>query len=206
MHSEEKKITTEDDLKEYLDTPEEVEIKVNELVKMIRESKEFTIFTGAGISTASGIPDYRSCADTMLPVGAGSKETDENIQKARDEGNLKFEPKTPDETIECFKRAKPSLSHMSIAKLVQQNIVKNIISQNIDGLHVKSGVPLDRISELHGNYNLEECKSCGNKYFRDFTVRREQGYHNHETDRICDDPNCRWRLYDTIINFGEALN
>ena len=59
---------------------------------MIRESKHFVSFTGAGISTASGIPDYRSGADTVLKTGAGCWEEMANIAKARKEGKLKYEP------------------------------------------------------------------------------------------------------------------
>jgi len=81
--------------------------------------------------------------------------------------------------------------------------LKHIISQNLDGLHVKSGIPLDKISELHGNTNLEICSKCSTKYYQDFNVI-VAGSKNHKTGRKCD--SCQSDLKDSIINFGESLN
>ena len=61
----------ENDTKEYFDSKEEFSEKMNELVKLIKESKNIICFTGAGISTFSGIPDYRSTKETVLPTGPG---------------------------------------------------------------------------------------------------------------------------------------
>ena len=64
-------ITTEEEKKEYFDTPEELDQKVEQLAQWVRESTYMTTFTGAGISTASGIPDYRSGYGTVLETGPG---------------------------------------------------------------------------------------------------------------------------------------
>lgn len=72
-------IKTEEEKKEYFDSPKELEIKIQKLAKLIMKSKHFVAFTGAGISTASGIPDYRSGANTVLPTGPGCWETAANI-------------------------------------------------------------------------------------------------------------------------------
>ena len=85
-------------------------------------------------------------------------------------------------------------------------ILKHIISQNVDGLHLKTGIPTDKISELHGNSNLEICQQCGKKYMRDFQVREAKDYHDHKTSRKCDNPKCAGDLQDSIINFNESLN
>jgi len=84
--------------------------------------------------------------------------------------------------------------------------LKHIISQNIDGLHRKSGVDADRVSEAHGNVNLEMCEKCGANYMRDFKVRTANKVHDHYTGRTCDNRKCGGKLYDTIINYGENLN
>ena len=60
---------------------------------------------------------------------------------------------------------------MSLVELMQKGYLKHIISQNVDGLHRKSGIPANQISELHGNTNLESCVKCGVGYMRDFRVR-----------------------------------
>jgi NAD-dependent SIR2 family protein deacetylase len=102
-------------------------------------------------------------------------------------------------------KAIPSLSHMAIVELMRLGIVKYLISQNTDGLHRKSNVPVERFAELHGNQNLEQCIKCGREYVRDFRTRTAIGVTDHLTGRRCDDPNCRGPLKDTIINFGESL-
>ena len=129
---------------------------------MIRESNHFVAFTGAGISTAAGIADFRSGANTVMPTGPGAWEKAANIHKAKKEGKLteamiknqaKF--KVPSS------KAKPTRCHMALVELMRQGRLKHIISQNTDGLHRKSGVPAENISEVHGNTNLEICKKCG---------------------------------------------
>jgi len=89
---------------------------------------------------------------------------------------------------------------------MKKGYLKHIISQNIDGLHRKSGILSKDISELHGNTNLEICKKCGKDYMRDFRVRTALKCHDHKTGRKCDNPACKGDLYDSIINFGENLN
>lgn len=95
---------------------------------------------------------------------------------------------------------------MAMVELINKGILKHIISQNCDGLHRRSGIPADKISEVHGNTNLEKCKKCGKDYMRDFRTRNSQKVHEHQTGRKCDNASCGGNLYDTIINFGENLN
>ena len=67
--------------------------------------------------------------------------------------------------------ALPSPTHMAIVQLHKQNIVKYTVSQNIDGLHRRSGLPPSQLAELHGNTNLETCQKCKRQYLRDFETR-----------------------------------
>jgi NAD-dependent SIR2 family protein deacetylase len=78
-----------------------------------------------------------------------------------------------------------------------------LISQNVDGLHRRSGFPPELLAEVHGNTNLEYCKKCGKQYMRDYRVRTAQKVHEHKTGRKCV---CGKDLYDSIINFGENLS
>lgn len=95
---------------------------------------------------------------------------------------------------------------MALKELMDRDILKRIISQNIDGLHRKSGIPADQIYELHGNTNLEVCEKCNKDYMRDFRVREAQKNKDHKTSRTCDNKKCNGQLHDSIINFGEDLN
>ena len=92
-----------------------------------------------------------------------------------------------------------------MVELMDKGYLKHIISQNVDGLHRRSGVPAEKLSEVHGNTNLEHCIKCGKEYMRDFRTRNAQKVHSHETGRKCDDVKCGGKLHDSIINFGENL-
>jgi mono-ADP-ribosyltransferase sirtuin 6 len=59
-----------------------------------------------------------------------------------------------------FEEAKPTYSHLALCKLAENNYVHYVISQNIDGLHHRSGLPFDKLAELHGNVFSEECEAC----------------------------------------------
>ena len=92
---------------------------------------------------------------------------------------------------------------MALVEMMNKGYLKHVVSQNIDGLHRKSGIPADQISELHDNTNCELCSKCKTKYMRDFKVRTANKVHDHKTGRKCDNKNCNGDLYDSILNFGE---
>ena len=91
---------------------------------------------------------------------------------------------------------RPTYTHEAIAKLVELGHVKYVISQNVDGIHRLSGIPRDRISELHGNTFHEKCEQCSARYERTFAVRSKatnvpakpcsECRINHRTGRKCE--------------------
>lgn len=85
-------IKYEEEKIEYFDEPEVLEQKISRLAELVRNSKNFSAFTGAGLSTAAGIPDYRSGANTVVETGAGKWEKAANIEKAKKEGKLYQKP------------------------------------------------------------------------------------------------------------------
>jgi len=95
---------------------------------------------------------------------------------------------------------------MALVELMDKNHLKYIVSGNVDGLHRKSGIPASKISELHGNTNLEYCEVCGRQYMRDMRVRNATNVREHRTGRKCESTGCNGFLKDTAINFGEYLN
>jgi len=91
---------------------------------------------------------------------------------------------------------------MSIVRLLEAGYLKYLVSQNTDGLHIKSGVPTDKISELHGNTNVEACAGCGKVFYRSFKVRATQNKMKI-TGRRC--PKCKTPLRYTSVSFGQSL-
>lgn len=197
-------IKTEEEKREYFDTPEELDAKVERLAMEILASEHFVAFTGAGLSTAAGIPDYRSGVNTVLKTGPGCWETAAAIQAALKAGkDVKQIPKAKFRT--SIQRSMPTKGHMALYALMEAGLLKHIISQNVDGLHRKSGVPAAKLTEVHGNTNLEICVKCDKGYMRDYRTRTAQKVHDHLTGRKCDNAACGGALKDTIINFGENL-
>jgi len=91
----------------------------------------------------------------------------------------------------------------ALVELQRRGILKCLVSQNCDGLHLRSGINPTCLAELHGNMNLETCSKCDAKYLRDYDAAT--GLFNHYTGRNCDKPDCAGRLKDSIIHFGENL-
>ena len=84
--------------------------------------------------------------------------------------------------------------------------MKSVVSQNVDGLHLRSGVPHTKLCELHGNVFREVCSACAKEYLRSFDVTEKSAYHRHATPRVCATRSCRAPLADTIVYFGERMN
>ncbi|KAK3199990.1 hypothetical protein Dsin_023405 [Dipteronia sinensis] len=166
---------------EFFDPPKVLLEKIEQLSKLIEKSKHLVVFTGAGISTSCGIPDFRG------PKG---------IWTLQREGKPLPEASLP------FHRAMPGVTHMALVGLEKAGILKFVISQNVDGLHLRSGIPREKLSELHGNSFMEACPSCGIEYFRDFEV---ETIGLKETSRRCSDAKCGAKLKDTVLDWEDAL-
>lgn len=129
--------------------------KITLTAKKIRTSKNLIAFTGAGISTESGIPDYRSQGgiwDKFKPVYFDEFMSSEASRIKYWEQRLHME--------KSLSVARPNTGHLSIARLHKLGLLKAVITQNIDGLHEASGIPKDDIIELHGNTRRVRCMSC----------------------------------------------
>uniref|UniRef100_A0A8C5SIB3 NAD-dependent protein deacylase sirtuin-6 n=1 Tax=Laticauda laticaudata TaxID=8630 RepID=A0A8C5SIB3_LATLA len=173
-------------LPEIFDPPDELERKIHQLADLIQNSFNVVFHTGAGISTASGIPDFRG------PNGVWTMEERGLVPK--------FDT--------TFENARPSKTHMALLELHRVGILHFLVSQNIDGLHVRSGFPRDKLAELHGNMFVEECMKCGKQYVRD-TIVGTMGL--KPTGRLCDVSkqrglrSCRGKLMDTILDWEDSL-
>ena len=129
------------------------------LRELIGSAKRIVAFTGAGISTESGIPDFRS------PGGIWTKYQPIYFDDFMSSEEMRHEAwRRKFATDETMVKAEPNAGHRALAKLVEQRKMTAIITQNIDGLHQRSGVPDSRIIELHGNTTYATCLDCGQRY------------------------------------------
>ncbi|XP_041364441.1 uncharacterized protein LOC121379855 [Gigantopelta aegis] len=165
---------------EVEDDVDTLSAKCQQLANAIKSSKKVVVYTGAGISTAASIPDYRGPNGVWTMLKQGRELEDQDLSDAE-----------------------PTFTHMSITKLYTEGYVNYVVSQNCDGLHVRSSLPRNVISEVHGNMYLEVCPNCKpqQELFRLFDVTEKTGVRRHVTGRKCH--RCSSALKDTVVHFGE---
>jgi NAD+-dependent protein deacetylase sirtuin 6 len=187
-------------LKESFDTPRSLSVKVQRLVDMMRQARarggRVVVCTGAGISTAAGIPDFRG------PQGVWTLEQEEKKRKRHANGASRKRSRDPaaEPASIDFSVAKPTYTHRAIATLVEKGDVSFCITQNVDGLHQRSGLSRDKLAVLHGCAFTERCDRCRAEYFRDFEVG---GMSFQPTGRTCG--MCGGELCDTLLDWEDAL-
>ncbi len=164
------------------------------LVELLRPARRILVFTGAGISTGSGIRDFRG------PQGVWKTRTPVYIQQflSSREARIEYwEQKL--EAWPAFRDARPNAAHDAITALDRRDRVAMVVTQNIDGLHARAGIPPERLVELHGTNGEVECLSCHE--------RTEPGPHLESFARTRKPPACRcggW-LKPATISFGQDL-
>ena len=141
--------------------------RIKTLARWMFESKHLVVFTGAGVSTESGLPDFRG------PDGIWTRRAKGLPTKAR-----------PFDSVE------PNAGHMAIVELRKLGKLSFLISQNVDNLHLKSGIRPDLLAELHGNVTKLRCTRC------EAEVDKSAG-----RDRCT----CGGRLVSSVVNFGQPL-
>ncbi len=168
---------------------------LEDFAEKIRESCEIVVFTGAGISTESGIPDFRSSG------GIWTRYRPITFQEYVGSEQSRLESwKRRLETYEDHKNAKPNVGHFFVQSLDEKGKLIGLITQNVDGLHSKAGLREEKIVELHGTNRKIVCLSC-NKYFDpDDIIKRLVG--NFSSPR-CDE--CNGILKAATVSFGQAM-
>jgi NAD-dependent deacetylase len=142
--------------------------RIETLVQWRAKARHLVIFTGAGISTESGLPDFRG------PDGLWTR---------RDKG-------LPPPKFDWLS-AMPNQSHLAIIKLQEMKKLAFLISQNIDNLHLESGIDPNALAELHGNMKKLKCRKCGRKIDRSSDLKE------------C--PVCHGELRSSVVNFGDPM-
>lgn len=146
----------------------DLEQRIETLARWMFEAKYLVVFTGAGISTESGLPDFRG------PDGLWT----------RREKGLPTKPMQ-------FNSVEPNSGHIAIVELQKLGKLAFLIAQNIDNLHLKSGIRPDLLAELHGNVTKLRCSRC------ELELDRSSGW------AIC--PSCSGKLVSSVVNFGQPL-
>lgn len=169
--------------------------KIEALRKLLDASEQLVIFTGAGISTQSGIPDFRS------PQGIWSKMQPIQFQDFLASAEMRRESWRRKTIIDKdIDRALPNRGHRAVSALVASGKCHTVITQNIDGLHQASGVADEKLVELHGNGTYAACLDCGVRYELAPIL---DAFNTDETLPTC--TRCGGIVKTATISFGQAM-
>ena len=161
---------------------------MSELTNLLKNSQYTVVFTGAGMSTESGLPDFRSNEKGLWkkkdPSRLASTEAlNQNVKEFFDFYR---------ERVVGVKEHGPHKGHQILAKWEEEGLVKSIITQNVDGFHQEAGSL--RVAELHGTLQKVYCQSCGSEYGSEMYL---------EKNYVC--KACGGKLRPSVILFGEML-
>lgn len=168
--------------------------KYETLKDILNHARQIVVFTGAGISVPSGIPDFRS-ADGIYNQKTNLKASPEEII------SHSFYESHPEEFFEfykekmCYPKAEPNIAHKYFANLEKKGKNVIVVTQNIDGLHQKAGSNM--VYELHGNVHRNYCENCGRYFGLDYVLNSKGVPH-------CD--KCGAIVKPDVVLYEESLN
>ncbi|TXT59691.1 MAG: NAD-dependent protein deacylase 2 [Promethearchaeota archaeon] len=172
----------------------ELEEKINNLAELIANSEDIVALTGAGMSTESGIPDFRSPGTGLWEKVDPNEFASISSYVANPQRNLKF---MLEMGMQIFK-AKPHEGHKALTKLQKLGKLKGVLTQNIDGLHQRAGT--ENVIELHGTANEARCIECHETYEISFMINQVV---KGDYEPTCGE--CSGLLKPNAIFFGEPL-
>jgi NAD-dependent deacetylase len=168
---------------------------IERVAALVRQSSRIVVFTGAGVSTESGIPDFRSAGgiwSRYQPVEYGDFLSS---RAARERYWTRSR-----ETYPMLAQAQPNAAHHAIAELERMGKLDCVITQNVDGLHQKAGSSPDKVIELHGNTHWVVCISCSHR------SPREQWQPALQSGAaVLDCPDCGGMLKVLTVSFGQPM-
>lgn len=175
------------------------EQSVGAAVEVLRPAPRILVFTGAGISTESGIPDFRG------PEGLWTKvdPDDFHIDRYRASVELRvrgWQMHLQGELWGARSGVRPNPGHDAIRRLGDAGRLAGVVTQNIDGLHLESGLGHDQVAELHGNVRESHCVECGVTWETETVLSRVEA---GEADPKC--PDCGGMVKTATVMFGELL-
>mmetsp|Transcript_18546 Transcript_18546/g.25716 ORF Transcript_18546/g.25716 Transcript_18546/m.25716 type:complete len:329 (-) Transcript_18546:652-1638(-) len=209
-------------LPENFDTKRSLDLKLKKISKFIDEARHVVVLTGAGISTGAGIPDFRGPKGVWTLEKEQKKKSEKEAKKNQSinansdcNGNkaAKTSPSSSKKRSHAemesfhnhdndFASAKPTLTHRAITRLIQDGGIQFCITQNVDGLHRRSGLKRKNLAILHGCVFTEKCEQCGTEHFRDYDVG---GMSFQLTGRTCEHGCKTGALRDTLLDWEDEL-
>jgi NAD-dependent deacetylase len=173
----------------------DLKAQIDQLRRLVLSARRGVALTGAGISTESGIPDFRS------PGGLWSQNMPIHYDDFISSAEMRAEAWRRKFVLDdATKGVKPNLAHHALAHLAEQGHLEAVITQNIDGLHLAAGTPPDRLIEIHGNGTYAKCLSCSCRYELNWVRER---YEATKQSPLCED--CGGFVKSGTISFGQAL-
>jgi len=170
-------------------------MKLEEFAARLRQSQAIVFFTGAGISTESGVPDFRS------PGGVWTKYQPVLFQDFLASESARIQHwRLKKATYELFKTVKPNIGHHAICNFETRGQLLGLITQNIDGLHKLAGTSEERLIELHGTDRLVTCLKCAKRYE---PVDIYENLGEEFSAPTCDD--CGGFLKSANVSFGQSM-
>lgn len=168
---------------------------ISELRTLIEGAARIVPFTGAGISTECGIPDFRS------PGGLWTKNQPIPFDAFMRSGEMRNEAWRRRFVMdESFAKARPGRGHRALASLYRAGKVPALVTQNIDNLHQNSGIPASDIIELHGNTTYASCLACERRYELAWVREKFEGNGHNAPD--C---GCGGYIKTATVSFGQAM-
>lgn len=169
---------------------------LDRFARMLEEAQRVVLFTGAGISTESGIPDFRSPGTGLWtkikPIEFQDYLASEDVRQ--ESWSRRF---SGERTIE---NAVPNKGHEACARLIESGKATAVITQNVDNLHLESGIPADQIIELHGNMTYAKCLQCATRYeMADLETQFKA------LGRVAPCSSCGGIIKSATISFGQAM-
>jgi len=172
-----------------------IDHQIAELARVIERARHAVVFTGAGISTESGIPDFRSPGGIwtkMAPIDFSDFLASEEARRETWRRRV-----AADDT---WQNARPNRGHRAVAELVRRGAAVAVITQNIDGLHQASGVPAEQVIELHGNSTYAHCLDCAQRYE---IAELRTAFESDGIAPVC--AACGGWVKTATISFGQAM-
>lgn len=172
---------------------------VDHAAEILGSAEQILVFSGAGLSTESGIPDFRGPDGLWTKVDPDDFTIDRYVVN-RDLRVQGWRMHVEGELWGARSTVQPNAGHTAIVRLFEKGRLAGVVTQNIDGLHYKSGLPDDMVAELHGNVRNSHCMSCGATWPTETVLEWVEA---GDEDPEC--PRCAGMVKTDTVMFGEML-